>query len=162
MIIRALFFVIGVLCIVSGGDTILNDRNLVHSGVHTTGVVVALDLESHRGNEVYTPEVRFAVPDGQTYVVRGPAGADPQAFAVGHAATVYYDPRHPQTAVVDSDHLYWDAFLMIVVGTVFALTSAWPLLRLLRRDTSRCTTRIKPRRQAPARRQRDGLARQQR
>jgi hypothetical protein len=47
------------------------------------------------------------------------------------AVTVYYDPRHPQTALIDSwEDLWLGPLVMIVMGTVFGLAAALPLMWL--------------------------------
>jgi hypothetical protein len=92
---------------------------------------------------------------GQTYEVRGTVGANPPAFRVGQTVTVYYDPQHPQTALIDTGKDLWlFPLVAIVMGTMFGLAGAWPLLRLLLRRTHTQTrrTNIRPRRNAPARR----------
>jgi hypothetical protein len=70
-------------------------------------------------------------------VVRSEVIADPPEFRVGQKVTVYYDPQHPQTARIDSWRQLWVGALMwIVLGSVFGLVGAWPLLRLLLRAQS--------------------------
>ena len=123
----------------------------MQTGVRTTGVVVANRRVDGRSGPSYYPQVRYVVPGKHTYVVEGEAEANPPEFRVGDSATVYYDPRHPQTAVVYSA-LMDDGWIgVIVLGGVAALIGAGPLVwRLLLQGPP--TTQTSRRRQAPERR----------
>jgi hypothetical protein len=93
------------------------------------------------------------------YEVRGAGGASASEFQVGQHVTVIYDPQHPESALIDTGKGLWlGPLVLIVMGTVFGLGGAWPLLRLLRRvrraPTHTRKSNVRPRRSAPARRQR--------
>jgi hypothetical protein len=159
---RMLFVLVGSIFLLSGAGTMYGAVHMVQTGHRTTGVVVANErYDSTRGGPTYYPVVRFVAQGGQTYVVRSTVGADHPEFRPGEAVTVYYDPRHPQTALIDSDQLWLSPLEFILVGTVIVLVGAWPLLRRLRRRTHTQTRKspIRPRRSAPARRHRQAPAR---
>jgi Protein of unknown function (DUF3592) len=148
----------GGIALVGGLRRMNENLHFVQTGLRTTGVVVANHRVHGRGGGTYYPQVRFVLPGGQTYEVRGTTdGADPPEFRVGQNVTVYYDPQHPQTALIDSwKDLWLFPLLWIVMGTVFWLVAAMPLLQLPRRrtPTHTRTSPIRPRRNAPARRHR--------
>jgi hypothetical protein len=147
-----LFSLVGVVAIALGTSWISNNSHLMQTGARTTGVVVANRRADGRGGPTYYPQVRYVVPGGQTYVVEDEDGLNPPEFRVGDSATVYYDPRHPQTALVDSAHMDSDYWMVIVLGGVAALIGAGSLVRVLLR-TPTGTTKTNRRRQAPERRQ---------
>jgi hypothetical protein len=153
---RLLCVLFGGACVVVGAGMLYNDVHMEQTGHRTTGVVLANDVEYNRAQRTYYPVVRFVLRGGQTSVVRSTVGADPPEFRQGETVTVYYDPRDPQTALIDSDQLWLEPLGVIVVGTVFMLAGGWPLLRLLRRRTHTQTRKspIRRRRNAPARRHR--------
>jgi hypothetical protein len=160
---------LGVVGIAVGTSWIINNRHLMQTGVRTTGVVVANRREDGRSGPEYLPQVRYVVPGKHTYVVEGETALNPPEFRVGDSATVYYDPRHPQTALVDSALRDANAWIIIVVGWVCVLIAgAWLLVcRLLlgtpttqttyrrqRASTHTGKSNIRRRRSAPARRHR--------
>jgi hypothetical protein len=74
-----------------------------------------------RGSGFY-PVVRFALPGGQTYVVRTTSGTTPPEFQVGQHVAVIYDPQHPESALIDSWRDLWQGPVwMIGTGTLIAL-----------------------------------------
>jgi Protein of unknown function (DUF3592) len=114
----------GVLIAVSVVE-INQNLHLVQTGLRTTGIIVANEYH-YKGRYEYYPVVRFVAQGGQTYVVQSRFGAEPPEFRQGENVTVYYDPRHPQTALIDSWKDLWLGPLgWIVVGTVFVLLGAW-------------------------------------
>jgi hypothetical protein len=90
----------------------------------------------------------------QTYEVRGAVGASASEFQVGQHVTVIYDPQHPESALIDTGKGLWlGPLVLIVMGTVFGLGGAVPLLRRVRRAHKPTRkSNIRPRRSAPARR----------
>jgi hypothetical protein len=117
-----------------GLDMMVHNLRLVLTGLRTPGVIMANDLDcGGRGGHScdYVPVVRFALPGGQTYVVRTTSGTSPPEFQVGQHVTVIYDPRHPESAVIDSWGDLLAPLALMVMGTFFGLLLAWPLLRLL-------------------------------
>jgi hypothetical protein len=79
--------------------------------------------------------VRFVLRGGQTVVIRGTIGTDnPPEYHAGEKVMVYYDPRHPQTAVIGSwGDVWFFPLTQIVLTSFFALAMASPFLRQLRR-----------------------------
>jgi hypothetical protein len=152
--IFCLFF--GGVAVVAGVTMMGDTLYLVQAGRHTTGVIVANERvwTGHGGYQSY-PVVRFVARGGQTYVVRSSFGADPPEFRVGQNVTVYYDPQQPQTALIDSDHLWLLPVVLLVVGNFLGLAGAEPLLpRRRRTPTHTRTGPIRPHRSSPARRRR--------
>ena len=145
-----------------GVDRMVHNLSMVLTGLRTPGVIVANDLDcGGRGGHScdYVPVVRFVARGGQTYEVRGTIGTDnPPEYHVGQKVTVYYDPRHPESALINSWVDLWLYPLgVIVMGTFFGLVITWPLPRLLLQRIRRAPTHtrksnIRPRRSAPARR----------
>ena len=166
--IFCLFF--GGVAVVAGVTMMGDTLYLVQAGRHTTGVIVANERvwTGHGGYQSY-PVVRFVARGGQTYEVRGTIGTDnPPEYHVGQKVTVYYDPRHPESALINSwEDLWLFPLGVIVMGTFFGLVITWPLPRLLLQRIQRAPTHtrksnIRPRRSAPARRHRHAPARRHR
>jgi Protein of unknown function (DUF3592) len=153
---QVFFALVGVVEIALGADWISTHRYLVEHGTRTRGVVMANHRSVYKGSPTYSPQVRYAVPHGQTYVVEGEGRPTPQ-FRVGESVTVYYDPLDPETALVydaDTDSIGW--VFIIAGGLTGLLACPWPLLwRLLRRTpTPTRQSTIRPPRSSPARRRR--------
>ena len=164
-----LFVLIGGIALVCGLRTMTENLHIVLTGLRTTGVVVATELDSRGRHPVSYPVVRFVlrrpvpapvlafghfVPDrtghlvpvragaggdavrAQTYEVRGAGGGSASEFEVGKHVTVIYDPQHPESALIDTGKDLWlGPLVLIVMGTVFGLGGAWPLLPWRRRRT---------------------------
>jgi hypothetical protein len=139
-------------------DMMVHNLRLALTGWRTPGVIVAnyQYVDSRNRGSGFYPVVRFALPGGQTYVVRTTSGTSPPEFQVGQHVTVIYDPRHPESALIDSWRDLLAPLGLIVMGTFFGLAMAWPLLRLLLRRAHKQTRKsnIRPRRSSPARRRR--------
>ena len=153
-ITRLCCLVLGIGLLMYGVGTLYDDVQIVQTGLRTTGVIVANEYHSSGRSYAYYPVVRFVAQGGQTYVVQSRFGANPPEFRQGEAVTVYYDPRHPQRIMIDSDGQWTDPLLPIVMGAVFGLAGAWDVLPRRRRRTPTHTgqSAIRPRQNLPARR----------
>ena len=152
-----------------GVDRMVHNLSMVLTGLRTPGVIVSNDLECGRRSCEHVPVVRFVARGGQTYEVRSTMARDnPPEYHVGQNVTVYYDPRRPESALINSWEDLWLLPLgVIVMGTFFGLVITWPLPRLLLQRIQRAPTHtrksnIRPRRSAPARRHRHAPARRHR
>lgn len=66
---------------------------------------------------------------------RGAAERSAAAYPTGTAVTVYYDPRHPATAVLKPGLAGPAAWLLFAAGPAMLVAAGWLLLRLRRRPT---------------------------
>jgi hypothetical protein len=146
-----LFVGIGTITLESAGLTYLRTRTFVRTAGKADGTVIEnVGGDGGTGNRsrTYHPRVRFHA-DGRDFVFVSGAGSSAPSFQVNDAVRVFYDPKNPAEAKIDSFGELWMvpsivASLGVVCGMVGVGQFLW-VRRVRRKDvleTSLLTKRV--------------------
>ncbi|MEP2735011.1 MAG: DUF3592 domain-containing protein [Erythrobacter sp.] len=127
LLIGGIFTPMGLLFSSIGGAFYLSDSTLDAKGGRATGTVVALNAKREDQNRtMYTPEVEFTDPNGQTHRLISNISSSTPDYRRGERVEVIYDPAAPKDAVIDS-FMQRHFFPMIFgsIGSLFAVLGGW-------------------------------------
>lgn len=117
-VLPPLFLAIGLGVWAAAAYLYTNTRQLVASGEHARGIVVALS----RSGSTYSPVVAFKTADGAEIEFVGKVGTSSPRFVKGQQLDVLYRPENPKDAHINAFLDLWGgpAFLTIF-GAIFSL-----------------------------------------
>jgi hypothetical protein len=112
---------IGIGCLIGAIVAFVKQRRQRGEAVTTTGVVTGLTkrVMNPGSAAVYCPTVEFTALSGERISFESAFGSMPAAYQVGQAVKIYYDPKNPAKAEVDSGLSRW-----LTPGCLLALQSA--------------------------------------
>ena len=117
-----LFFVIGVVILISSVVSILKTRRRIANSLSADGLVTAFATEMGRSGYLYYPLVQFKIPSGQTISFQSSVGNSRPGYSVGQQVKVLYDARNPQEAEIDALSSLWLVpGCMLVMGLAFTI-----------------------------------------
>ena len=120
-----LFFMIGVVVLISGAVSVFKVRSRIASSLSADGLVTAFATEMGRSGYLYYPLVEFKIPSGQTISFQSAVGKSRPGYSVGQQVKVLYDARNPQQAEIDDSSSLW-----LVPGCMLAMGLAFTILGL--------------------------------
>jgi uncharacterized protein DUF3592 len=120
-----LFFVIGVVVLISGAVSVLKVRSRITSSLSADGLVTAFATGMGRSGYLYYPLVQFKTPSGQTISFQSSVGNSRPGYSIGQQVKVLYDARNPQQAEIDDSSSLW-----LVPGCMLAMGLAFTILGL--------------------------------
>lgn len=120
-----LFFVIGVVILISSVVSILKIRNRIANSISADGLVTGFATEMGRSGYLYYPLVQFKIPSGQIISFQSSLGHSRAAYPVGQQVKVLYDARSPQEPEIDALSSLW-----LVPGCMLAMGLAFTILGL--------------------------------
>lgn len=115
---------ISIGCLIAGIVALQRQRRQRGEAVTTTGVVTGLQkrILNPGSSGVYCPTVEFTALSGERVSFESAFGNMPAGYQVGQTVKVFYDPREPAKAEVDSGLSKWLApgcFLAFALGGCF-------------------------------------------
>ena len=117
-----LFFVIGVVVLISGAVSVFKVRSRIASSLSADGLVTALATGMGRSGYLYYPLVQFRIPSGQTISFQSSVGSSGPGYSVGQQVKVLYDAHNPQEAEIDDSSSLWLVpGCMLAMGLVFTI-----------------------------------------
>ena len=120
-----LFFVIGVVILISSVVSILKTRSRIANSRSADALVTGFATEMGRSGYLYYPLVQFKIPSGQTISFQSSVGKSRAGYSIGQQVKVLYDARSPQTAEIDALSSLW-----LVPGCMLAMGLAFTILGL--------------------------------
>ncbi len=135
LVIAVGFIVGGASFMVYGGRSLHQTRQFVGRSTAATGVVVGMVTREHRRRDsggfgtarhwLRHPVVRFQTPEGRTIEFQSTVGTRPAIHQVGQRVGVFYDPRNPHDAKINSGCMLWALGLFFVaLGCFFVAMGA--------------------------------------
>lgn len=115
--------------------------NAIRTKIRATATVTEnVSVLSPHDGVLYSPRLRFRLPNGELFQVLAKEASDEAEFPAGSDVPVLYPAGHPEQAVIATVwRIYWVAILLGVFGVI--LFDAGLLLRiLLRRRSARLAT----------------------
>ncbi|MET3646717.1 hypothetical protein ABIC60_001329 [Phyllobacterium ifriqiyense] len=91
----------------SFGWSVLYVRHFVNNAMEGKGHVTNLVKSHSTKSNVYKPVVEFQTVEGATVEFTSWLGTSPPRFSVGESVSVYYDPRNPQSAIINDWLSLW-------------------------------------------------------
>lgn len=119
-LIAAFMIVSSILLLMVSGFFYLRAHCLISSTQRVAGKIVELREARADGRMVYYPVFTFSDSTGVEHTITSKAGSFPPPFQVGEAVTVFYAPRYPKEAMIDSLGQLW---LMPICLFIVALTT---------------------------------------
>ena len=117
-----LFFVIGIVVLISSIVSILKRRGQIANFLSATGVVTAFATEMGKSGYLYYPLVEFKIASGQTIGFQSLMGSSRAGYSVGQQVKVLYDARNPQQAEIDSMVSQWFVpGCLLAMGLMFTI-----------------------------------------
>jgi hypothetical protein len=117
-----LFFVIGIVILISGVVSVFKTRSRVANSLSADGVVTAFATGMGKSGYLYYPVVQFRIPSGQAISFQSSVGKSRAGYSVGQQVKVLYDARNPQEAEIDSLSSLW-----LVPGCMLAMGLAFTI-----------------------------------
>ena len=117
----AISCLLAIVCLAAGVGAVITQQRKRAASASVSGVVVELHKGVSRRGAVYYPTVQFSAPSGQVIRFESAFGTMPASYQVGQAVKVYYDPKEPHTAEVESglsDWLYPGCLLAFAGGAI--------------------------------------------
>lgn len=128
---------IGTITLESAGLTYLRTRTFVRTAGKADGTVIENVGSGGTGQRsTYHPRVRFRA-DGRDFVFVSGVGSRAPSFQVNDAVRVFYDPKNPAEAKIDSfGELWMIPSIVASLGVVFGMVGAGQFLwvRRVRRN----------------------------
>jgi len=121
-----LFLLAGGIACIWGGKYIGHQSDAFKAqAIKTTGTVERLDKRGGGDSPSYYPVAYFHTASGASVEVSGSIGSNPPANHVGDIVTVYYNPKSPTDAMIDSSIGNFIPIGLIVVGSLIVLAAVF-------------------------------------
>jgi PAB1-binding protein PBP1 len=117
-----LFFVIGIVILISGVVSVFKTRSRVANSLSADGVVTAFATGMGKSGYLYYPLVQFRIPSEQLISFQSSVGSSRGGYSVGQQVKVLYDARKPQEAEIDALSSLW-----LVPGCMLAMGLAFTI-----------------------------------
>ncbi len=115
-----LFAILGIGLVVYAAYAFTRTRDLLASGIETTGTVTKLQYSADSDGGTYAHAFQFQLPSGETITVQSPVGSSPAGFRIGQSVSVRCDPADPANAKIHSFFQTREgSFLPAIVGISF-------------------------------------------
>ncbi len=117
-----LFFLIGIVVLISGIVQVFKVRRQIAGSVKAPGKVFGMGRINGQRGYLYCPQVEFRASNAQTYKFQSEVGSQPPAYKIGQSVQVVYEPADPNQAEIDSFMAMW--FMpgcMVLFALVFSM-----------------------------------------
>ncbi len=118
-----IFLAVGILALTGAFLSWYSLREFKRTAVRTNGKVVNVSLiDNSRWNRrtvAYSPVVAYSDTAGVQHFYMPGQSSNPSGYKVGETIGVYYDPRHPDKAKLDSWREYIGAIMLSGLGSIF-------------------------------------------
>lgn len=134
-----IFLLVGIGFLSGAYFSYSSTASFISTALSTTGVVVENRFErstsSKSSSGVYYGYIKFNTAEGSSVTFRTSVGTNPPAFEVGESTKVYYDPKDPQSAQVNTFFQLW--FLPILLGFIGFIFTIIPVTILCLKSSRR-------------------------
>jgi hypothetical protein len=119
---RRLFVLISAGCMLTSLLIFRSTTKFIRESASTTGHISNYVMGRSRGNETYTPQIRFQSPSGEIIVFTANFYS---RLPLGSGVRVLYDPRNPHHAKLDDFMELWLwCILLFFIGLVILASMA--------------------------------------
>jgi hypothetical protein len=119
-----LLLLAGGIASIWGGNYLMHRNDaLKATAVKTTGTVVRLDERGTADDASYYTVATYRTSAGATGEVTSSVGSNPASNRVGDTVTVYYNPKSPSDAIIDSSIDNLMPAIVVVIGGVIVLAT---------------------------------------
>ncbi|BAY24591.1 hypothetical protein NIES2100_43860 [Calothrix sp. NIES-2100] len=139
LLFGSIFAGVGSIFAVTGIIFVINTHSFVSTAESIQGNVIDLKLRSStdskgRSSSAYYPVVKFTPSSGETIIFESNTGSSPPAFSKGQQVEVLYNPKQPNSAMINSWLELWFLPGMFAgMGSIFVLIGGVALFQPLRR-----------------------------
>ncbi len=130
ILISHVFFVIGIIMIITTITIIYNSKNILATYTETEGIVIRyrewISITKYRDVErktnMYCPIVEYKIPsNSKSFLLEENVSSDSPDYEIGEKLIVLYDDKDPSKAIIKSfSELYLEAIITGVLGLAFA------------------------------------------
>jgi hypothetical protein len=137
----SLFFIAGGLLVAQTTKRAIRNMKLVHSGAKTIGIIIDYKQTTGKNGRIW-PVVSFTAAEGSTITFESQYHATYSGYSMGSSVPVIFDKKLPHIAEINESERLWGGMVINnVVGIVFMIFGAVPMVYLLRRYIIKPATR---------------------